>query len=335
MSPCTKAETQTEVRKLGPVAQPPPGAVMQRLSESDRRLLKQRLSESAQCVFNDEFLKPDAEERFGGSLDLSRFGTVVRRPKRRPRNDDSGADLLAPEIGSLNVEQERHLFLRFNYARYRVLRILEDVGGGRLDAATTRQLLHWERIVRDARNDLIRYNVPLVLAMARRTKITNIDLSDLVSEGNLALLRSVDKFDCSRGYKFSTYACRAILKSFSRVATRVARYRGYFPTEFDPTLEKSDQLDKRRRDAEDNCVHELKTILGQNLANLNDVEQQVIRARFALDESPSDNGSAPGRAKTLEQVGEMIGVTKERVRQIQNKALTKLRLALDDGLLTA
>ena len=110
-----------------------------------------------------------------------------------------------------------------------------------------------------------------------------------------------------------------------------ARYRGYFPVEFDPTLEKGHQLERRRQDAEEDCVDELKSILGRNLANLNEVEARVIRARFAIDEEVTEVEVRKG--KTLEQVGEMIGVTKERVRQIQNKALGKLRTTLEQGIL--
>ena len=191
--------------------------------------------------------------------------------------------------------------------------------------------MYWDRLFRQTRSDIVRINIALVLAMARRTKLTGVDYSELVSEGNMALLRSVDKFDCSRGFKFSTYACRAILKSFSRVATRTARYRGHFPTEFDPTLEKSHHVENRRVGVEADCVDELKVILGQNLARLNDVEERVIRARFAIDDEVDEVDVAKG--KTLEQVGEMIGVTKERIRQIQNKALEKLRRALERGVL--
>jgi RNA polymerase primary sigma factor len=157
-----------------------------------------------------------------------------------------------------------------------------------------------------------------------------LDYNELISEGNFALLRSVDKFDCARGFKFSTYACRAILKAFSRVALRTSRYRGRFPTEFDPTLEKSDFVERRRGDVEAECVDEIRDILAHNRASLNDMEQTVIRERFALDAAP-DNA----KPKTLEQVGELIGVTKERVRQIQNKALRKIRVILEDNYLAA
>jgi len=165
-----------------------------------------------------------------------------------------------------------------------------------------------------------------------RTRLAGVDFGELVSEGNMALLRSVEKFDCTRGFKFSTYACRAILKSFARVAIRTSRYRGRFPAEFDPTLEKSDLAERKRGDAEQDCVSELRDILENNTAQLSDVERTVIRERFALDAAPSDKPIAP---KTLEQVGALIGVTKERVRQIQNKALRKIRSALEESILAA
>jgi RNA polymerase primary sigma factor len=112
---------------------------------------------------------------------------------------------------------------------------------------------------------------------------------------------------------------------------RASRYRGRFPTEFDPAIEKSDYLDRRREELEYDCVDELKEILLRNLADLSEVERTVIRERFALATVAGET-QAP---KTLEQVGVIIGVTKERVRQIQNKALQKIRTALEEKYLAA
>jgi len=148
----------------------------------------------------------------------------------------------------------------------------------------------------------------------------------VVSEGNMALLRAVEKFSIDRGFKFSTYACRAILKAFSRTAMKANKYRMRFPVEFEPDLEKSDWADKRRDQVQDDCIDELKAIVERNLADLSQVEQTVIRRRFnwqQAEESPL----------TLEEVGQIIGVTKERVRQIQNKALAKIRNVMEDGVL--
>ena len=281
------------------------------------------MSAVAECLFNPIFRRGSAVRALLGSRAAASTNTC----------DDSGCDLLAPALRSPTVEQERTLFLRLNYFRYRVMCVLAKHRETELSEAGLQMLLRWERAVTAARGEIVAMNMPLVLAMAKRTRITGVDPADLISEGNLALLRSVDKFDCARGFKFSTYACRAILKSFSRVASRTARYRGYFPAEFDPTLEKSDFLEIKRETLESDCVDELRDILGRNLACLSDVEAEVIRARFALEDAPLGEDIAQ-KARTLEQVGEMIGVTKERVRQIQNKALDKLRVALEDGILS-
>jgi len=321
----------TSVRKLQPLAQLPDAETLRKFSPGELKLLRRRLRETVECVYNPLFEQPEIEHELLGPIPPSPADDV-----RAADNDDSGMDLLAGITGrALTCAQERHLFLRLNYCRYRVMKVLKESRSRRLGVEAIRELLRWEYATLRCRGDLVRINLPLVLAMARRARITGVDQADLISEGNLALLRSVDKFDCERGFKFSTYACRAILKSFSRVAVRTARYRGYFPTEFDPTLEKSTYLDQQRNGLESECVDELKSILGQNLAKLNPIEERVIRARFALDEPLETEDGRPPRAKTLEQVGELIGVTKERVRQIQNKALIKIRLALEENVLAS
>jgi RNA polymerase sigma factor (sigma-70 family) len=104
------------------------------------------------------------------------------------------------------------------------------------------------------------------------------------------------------------------------------RHRVKFPVEFEPDLEKSDWADKRRDQVEEDCIDELKAIVDRNLADLSTVEETVIRRRFNWDQH--DDSSL-----TLEDVGKIIGVTKERVRQIQNKALSKIRAVMEDGVL--
>ncbi|QOJ14619.1 MAG: sigma-70 family RNA polymerase sigma factor [Planctomycetia bacterium] len=337
----TPAPAVSMLRKIRPMVRLPSEPELSQIPAEDVRMLRQLLESPVECVIDPSYDDPAIEQehlRFFAShhdalyITLASGTPEVGQPldDAALANDDSGVDLL----GATRIpawEDERQMFLRFNFARLKVMQIVRANRGKRLTVEQTRELARWERFVCEIRSEVVRANLPLVLAMSKRTRITGVDFADLISEGNLALLRSVDKFDSSRGFKFSTYACRAILKSFSRVAARTARYRGYFPTEFDPTLEKSDYVEQKRTGFEGECVAELKHILARNLAKLNDVEERVIRARFALD----DIDALDPRAKTLEQVGEMIGVTKERVRQIQNKALQKLKSALEDNLLSS
>ncbi|MEO1130974.1 MAG: sigma-70 family RNA polymerase sigma factor, partial [Planctomycetota bacterium] len=147
-------------------------------------------------------------------------------------------------------------------------------------------------------------------------------------EGNMALLRGVDKVEGGRGFQFSTYACRAILKAFSRQGMKLSKYRQRFPTDFDPKLERSDYLDTKRAEFVNDAASEVKRIVLENQADLSDIERTVIEHRFRLQSADSEM-----KAMTLEQVGQIIGVTKERVRQIQNKALEKIRTELEENYL--
>ena len=309
--------------KINPQARLPSPPALQALPPADSKLIKRLLAEPVEYVADALFDQPEAEQLLRRSLYAW---------DQAPESDDSGVYVLKESHGAFaEMDREHYLFLRLNYCRRQVVAILEDHAGRRLSADAVLELLRWENAAAETRGEIVRENVPLVLAMAKRTRITGGDLTDLISEGNLALLRAVNKFDCSRGYKFSTYACRAILKSFSRVATRMSRHRGHFPTEFDPSLERSDFIERNRIAAEGDCVHELKAILAENGAHLSEIEHKVVMARFALD---ADGDTTAQSAQTLEQVGQMIGVTKERVRQIQNKALCKLRAALEHAVLT-
>ena len=307
----------------------PTGGVLKSLGAGDRELLEAIIADPPQFMDHPDLHQPEAEASlFGAPVKFVTSG-AARFAASEP------VVTVSPTAGSaiptLSADQERRLFLRMNYARLRVRRIIEARAGKRLTRSTARELLAWWRRAWEVRSEIVRMNVPLVLAMAKRTRLNSIDFNELVSEGNMALLRSVEKFDCGRGFKFSTYSCRAILKSFSRVAMRISRYRGRFPTEFDPALERDTYLEDKRQVVEIDCVDELKGILLGNHAELSEVEQTVIRERFALS-SLDPESAAP---KTLEQVGLLIGVTKERVRQIQNKALKKIKHALEERFLAA
>jgi RNA polymerase sigma factor (sigma-70 family) len=230
----------------------------------------------------------------------------------------------APQL--MKGAEERLMFLRFNFSKRRLSQLQRKIRLEGLTRERAEEFLEWHRRFEHFREYLVRTNLALVLAMAKRTRLGDVDFAEIVSEGNMALIRAVDKFNVDRGFKFSTYACRAILKAFSRTAMKHGRYKTRFPVEFEPEMEKSDWNDRKRDIVEEDCIDELKQIVDRNLADLSDTEQTVIRRRFnwqQQDESPL----------TLEEVGQIIGVTKERVRQIQNKALAKIRNVMEDGVL--
>ncbi len=298
-----------------------------RLSSDEERVLRHVLSEEMDYIDSEEFRKPGAEARIYDEA------PSVQKPDvswYRPLMDDPaparGQSTRKTSTLLLTAAEERILFLQYNYARHRVADLQAEIGSSEPSEAQAREILKWYKIAQAYREQIAETNLALVLAMAKRTRMSEVDFADLVSEGNMALLRSVDKFDCDRGFKFSTYACRAILKAFSRQGMKLSKYRQRFPTDFDPSMEKSNHLETLRRTHEEECADEVKHIVETNEAELSDVERTVIQHRFGLgakDDAPP---------LTLEQVGQIIGVTKERVRQIQNKALEKIRSVLEESV---
>jgi len=230
----------------------------------------------------------------------------------------------APQL--MSASEEKLMFLRFNFAKRKLNAIQAKAKRDGLSRELAEQVVEWHRRFEHFREYLVRTNLALVLAMAKRVRLGDVDFAEVVSEGNMALIRAVEKFSVDRGFKFSTYACRAILKAFSRTALKSSRYRNRFPVEFEPDLEKSDWSDRKRDQVEEDCIDELKTIVDRNLADLSTVEQTVIRRRFNWQEQQEN-------PLTLEEVGKIIGVTKERVRQIQNKALAKIKAKMEEGVL--
>ncbi len=273
-------------------------------------------------VYHPLFSSPSASEKL--------FGDGVRQIDVPPwtHYPEVAQDVSTRQAArvTLSAADEAVLFLQYNYARYRLAGLVE-AQRRRKSPLRAQQMILWYTRVLGTQAKLVRANLALVLAMAKRTRIPNVEFSELVSEGNMALLRSVEKFDVSRGFKFSTYACRAILKSFNRLATYTGRYRQRFPTEFDPDLERSDYDVHRHQMQRDDSVDALREILARNKALLNRVERTVVMERFAI-------GSG-GKGRTLSQVGKMVGLTNERVRQIQNTALAKIRAVLDEEFLVA
>jgi RNA polymerase sigma factor (sigma-70 family) len=302
----------------------------QSLSARDRESLDLILSLKPYDYIDAEDLhKPDAYEQ------LFDNAPEIRKPDiswYHPAMDSVVDAKSLGNVGSviLTAAQERVLFFQFNYTRMRVNKILAEAGDNPLTMAQAREAIHWHRRAEVLRDQIAQTNLALVLAMAKRTRISDMDFADLISEGNMALLRAIDKFDAGRGFKFSTYACRAIIKGFSRMGQKQTRQRQMFPAEFDPKMERSDFMEKKRRSHEEDCVDELRDIIRDNKADLTQIEKEVIEHRFGVGQLGHTN---EGQALTLEQVGSIIGVTKERVRQIQNRALEKIKQTIQNDFL--
>ncbi|MDP6637078.1 MAG: sigma-70 family RNA polymerase sigma factor [Phycisphaerae bacterium] len=281
-----------------------------------------RIPESVSYIPHESFKFPATEhELFGADsveIDVPPWNHCPEVPEDTPRQRKARK--------ALSKEDEAQLFLRFNYARYR-LGELTSKQTRRFSPRRSKEMVKWYQYAQATQTSIVEANMALVMAMARRTRIPHVDFPELISEGSMALLRAIEKFDVSRGFKFSTYACRAILKGFNRLATTSGRYVRRFPTGFDPNLERSDYDVLKHEMQRDNAVDDLREILATNRAKLTDIEQTVVDQRFAL--------KSGGKKKTLSEVGRHVGLTTERVRQIQKRALSKLKDMLNEEYLAA
>ena len=331
-SPLEQVRRRHRVRVASSPTGTGPRKTVRKLSPADERLLQRLLQGEQDFIDSPVFYEEDAETKIYQEVpDVQKPDTTWYHPvmddlssSTRTRTMKSAQQVI------LTGAEERILFHQFNYARYRVRcvqRAVREVVEQLPTPDQAEEVLRWHRLAEMIREQIAETNLALVLAMAKRTRMSEVDFADLVSEGNMALLRAVDKFDAGRGYKFSTYACRAILKAFSRQGMKLSKYRQRFPTDFDPKLEKSNFLETKRADFEKDAASEVRDIVASNRADLTEVERTVIEHRFGLEAGENE------KPMTLEQVGQIIGVTKERVRQIQNKAMEKIRKELESNFL--
>ena len=290
-------------------------------------------------------------------------------------NIDDHVKMYLKEIGKVNLlTPEEELSLAKRMADGETAKEQLEEIGEEIDEDTKKQI---DLLIADGEKEkksLAEANLRLVVSIAKRYVGRGMLFLDLIQEGNLGLIKAVDKFDYTKGYKFSTYATwwirqaitRAIadqartiripvhmvetINKLVRVSRQLVQELGREPTPEELAKELNMPVDKVREiskisqepvsletpigEEEDSHLGDfipdedapapseaasfvlLKEQLGAVLETLSEREAKVLRLRFGLDD---------GRARTLEEVGKEFDVTRERIRQIEAKALRKLR----------
>ena len=243
------------------------------------------------------------------------------RPTARPRGGPRPPKGLPPYLASLyevpllSREQEAHLFRKMNYLKYLATQLREAIDPAK---AKTADLDEIERLQEEAlavKNQIIRANLRLVVSIAKKHVGPSNNFFELVSDGNMSLIRAVEKFDYARGNKFCTYASWAIMKNFARTIPEENYRRDRFVTGHEEMFEAA--ADNRTDEHEyESAQRRMQEAVKGMLGRLDDRERRIIVSRFGL------NGASE---QTLEQLGKELGITKERVRQIESRAQDKLR----------
>ncbi|MFO0960321.1 MAG: sigma-70 family RNA polymerase sigma factor [Isosphaeraceae bacterium] len=219
------------------------------------------------------------------------------------------------EVPLLTREQEAHLFRQMNFLRHQASVLRQGLDPARAKSTDLDEIERLQEAALAVKNQIIRANLRLVVSIAKRHVGPSNNFFELISDGNMSLIRAVEKFDFSRGNKFSTYASWAIMKNFARTIPEENYRRDRFVTGHEEMFETAadTRIDEHEYESAQKRMQEaVKGMLGK----LDDRERQIIVSRFGI------NGA---HEQTLEQLGRALGITKERVRQIESRAQDKLR----------
>jgi len=261
-------------------------------------------------------------------LEELRSGDAEKKSRINSNLEDDEATVYQNWTASdplLTFEQEQVLFLALNLARYRINRLRSRLSAETPDVKTMNQIEQKLELVEKIRSQLVRSNLRLVSNLARKFSSSFGEVDEFSSDGSMILLGAIDRFDYSRRLRFSTYATHSIQRHFFRSWKVRQRRKERFPSAVSELLNEVPERDSQLRVCDD-PESVVRDLMLQAKDVLDDREYQIVGHRFGICGLNPDG-------QTLREIAADLGISKERVRQLQMKALEKLRELIDPDLL--
>jgi RNA polymerase primary sigma factor len=289
----------------------------------NRRRSKALLGRKIEFVSSDEFLEQNAKDLIPSEPPDKSESSVLNNVEPIKLTGSSLSEYMHTirDTPVLNREEEVNLFRQYNYLKFMAFQSRAGIKLTRVSGTMISQIESYLAQAEEIKRRIIEANLRLVVNVARKHTLSGANLLDLVSEGNISLMQAVEKFDYSRGFRFSTFASWTIAKDFAR---KIPDQIGTFGKTRKASLANIHR-EMRTEDVTDfAAIERAHQSLAQVIKNnLTEREQYVIMNRFGLVGPPIKK-----QTKTLVQIGQELNLSKERIRQIELLALQKLRQSL-------
>lgn len=288
-------------------------------AERERHALQQRaqrlLESEVAFISSPEFHEPGAEKRILGDSDPHMEFEQLDGDAARALREMPGHLARLCEAPLLTVEAERSLFRRMNYCKFRANAVRPKLERRNASKRWVEEGEYWLAEAEATRNRILCSNLRLPISMVKKMATSMITFDELLSEAFVSLMHAVEKFDYQRGYRFSTYAYRAI----SRHAYRVIAEHTQRNSRFQPRAEwlETETPIARTEPVSESRWSRLNAAMRKLLLTLNDRERKIVECRFALGDDREP--------RTFQSLADELGVSKERVRQIEKRAVEKLQ----------
>ncbi len=284
------------------------------LKKLTRRVLKTEVGFILHPVFE---AKGAAEEIFAEPLGLApRDNRLGLTAAKRAGVDSPDQVSRLCEAKLLTPQQEVMLFQRMNFLRYQATQERAKLDPERPSKRSLELVYRLLAMADWHRDRIVEANTRLVFSIIKKFVNANNPFDDLLSEGIVALMRAVEKFDFGRGFRFSTYATQVVRRGAYRQVMETQAERSKLQSGVEEMgLDISDE--GRQSAISEQRWHQLQSRLSVMMGDLDRRERFIIRARFSL--------GSHRKVHTLQSLADRLGVSKERVRQLEQRAMEKLR----------